>query len=298
MENTDLGRKIALLRKERNWTQEMLAQVLGVSNQAVSKWESGICCPDVLLLPEIADQFGISLDELFGRESNSARSETGGDAADEKAAEGNASKGIATENGVKIVDGELPWKDDGRLRAVLFVGRTYQGHQEVDHSRDDEKYVNGQDHWQKIKDLKDGKICADDGQDPYLQEKLKIEFHYTGRVLDVYSDFAVTISDSTIRGNVTARGAVTCEDVGGDVYAGDGVVCENVEGDVAAGDEIVCGNVGGDAAAGDGVTCDDVGGNVSAGESVVCGDVGGNVSAGDCVTCGEVGGNVFAGDVN
>lgn len=64
-----LGNKIASLRKQNNITQEALAQKLGVTNQAVSKWESDTCCPDVTLLPKIADIFDISLDALFGRET-------------------------------------------------------------------------------------------------------------------------------------------------------------------------------------------------------------------------------------
>lgn len=58
--------QIAFLRKRENMTQEELAQVLGVTNQSVSKWESGACCPDIALLPEIASYFKVSVDELLG----------------------------------------------------------------------------------------------------------------------------------------------------------------------------------------------------------------------------------------
>lgn len=68
-----LGATIASLRKQNNITQEVLAQKLGVTNQAVSKWESDICCPDVTLLPRIADIFDISIDALFGRASAKAQ---------------------------------------------------------------------------------------------------------------------------------------------------------------------------------------------------------------------------------
>ena len=63
-----LNETIAALRKERGMTQEELAALLGVSGQAVSKWESGICCPDIGLLPALADVFGVTLDKLMGRE--------------------------------------------------------------------------------------------------------------------------------------------------------------------------------------------------------------------------------------
>ncbi len=64
-----LNEKIAAYRKELGWTQEELAGKLGVTGQSVSKWESGICCPDIQLLPTIADLFHISLDTLFGHKS-------------------------------------------------------------------------------------------------------------------------------------------------------------------------------------------------------------------------------------
>ena len=58
--------KIAELRKEKGTGQQALADVLGVSYQSVSKWETGITMPDITLLPVIAEYFNISVDELLG----------------------------------------------------------------------------------------------------------------------------------------------------------------------------------------------------------------------------------------
>lgn len=63
-----LSENIAFFRKEKGITQEQLATELHVSNQAVSKWESGKCYPDIELLPDIANYFGISIDALLGKE--------------------------------------------------------------------------------------------------------------------------------------------------------------------------------------------------------------------------------------
>lgn len=60
-----LGEKIKSLRKERNISQEVLANYLGVSFQAVSKWENGYTMPDVMMIPAIASLFHVSTDELF-----------------------------------------------------------------------------------------------------------------------------------------------------------------------------------------------------------------------------------------
>ena len=59
------GENIARLRKEKGWTQAELGEKLGVSNQAVSKWESGMTMPDVMLLPDIAKMFNVSIDDLY-----------------------------------------------------------------------------------------------------------------------------------------------------------------------------------------------------------------------------------------
>ncbi|MBQ5793154.1 MAG: helix-turn-helix domain-containing protein [Clostridia bacterium] len=60
-----IGEKIKTLRKQKNISQEVFAGYLGVSFQAVSKWENGLTMPDVALIPAIASFFGVSTDELF-----------------------------------------------------------------------------------------------------------------------------------------------------------------------------------------------------------------------------------------
>ena len=60
-----LGEKIKKLRKEKNISQEVLANYLGVTFQAISKWETGAAMPDVTLIPAIASFFDVSTDELF-----------------------------------------------------------------------------------------------------------------------------------------------------------------------------------------------------------------------------------------
>lgn len=60
-----IGEKIRLLRKKNDVTQDKLAEHLGVTPQAVSRWESGVCYPDMNALPAIADYFSVSMDELL-----------------------------------------------------------------------------------------------------------------------------------------------------------------------------------------------------------------------------------------
>ena len=61
----NVGKNIKQLRLHKKMTQSQLAERLGVSSQAVSKWEKDINAPDIALLPEIAKIFGVSIDELF-----------------------------------------------------------------------------------------------------------------------------------------------------------------------------------------------------------------------------------------
>lgn len=57
-------------KKERTWYHaQVLAKKLHVSNQAVSKWENGMTCPEISLLPAIAKVFGMSVDSLLGYQS-------------------------------------------------------------------------------------------------------------------------------------------------------------------------------------------------------------------------------------
>ena len=65
MNNQTLGTMIATLRKENNMTQLQLAEKMGVTDKAVSKWERDLSCPDVDSLPRLAEIFGITVDQLL-----------------------------------------------------------------------------------------------------------------------------------------------------------------------------------------------------------------------------------------
>ena len=70
-----IGQRIAERRKAIGLTQEMLAEAMGVSGQAVSKWENDISCPDITLLPSLAKKLGMTLDELLVGEEEAPRAE-------------------------------------------------------------------------------------------------------------------------------------------------------------------------------------------------------------------------------
>ena len=224
-----MGARILRRRKEKGLTQEALANQLGVSNQAVSKWEGDVCCPDLQLLPLLADTLELSLDELFGRESMAKTAQK-----------------AEADSQILPIAVELPWEDDDAIHAVLF-----QGH--------------------RLLQPKQGSLFR---HDKYDEIRKTVELHFSGTAQDIYSDFSVVCTDSTISGSVRAGDGVTCTDVGGDVTAGDDVTCGNVGGDVSANDSVRCGEVKGNVRASDSVTCGDISGSVSA-ERVRCTKAGG-----------------------
>ncbi|MGL4623458.1 MAG: helix-turn-helix domain-containing protein [Culicoidibacterales bacterium] len=66
---TTVGKRIANYRKEKGLTQEDVATALGISAQAVSKWENDLTCPDIMLLIPLAQFFHVSVDTLLGNDS-------------------------------------------------------------------------------------------------------------------------------------------------------------------------------------------------------------------------------------
>lgn len=269
MEQIYFGQRIAALRKERGMTQEALAQKLGITNQAVSKWESDQCCPDIMQLPALAELFDISMDALFGRE------------------EPVRPRAEAEE---KIVIGELPWEDNDDLHAVCFIGHRLVRYQDI-------PSIGG-----KRERYNFSFSCL--GFDKSSQRGNEpVQLHFSGNVGNIYSDYAVYCSESPISGDVKAGDGVICTEVGGEVRAGDGVTCVSVRGNVTAGDSVSCtGSIGGNAQAGDDIQCEGtIGGNASAGGNLECGgDISGRVQAEGDVECrGSILGDLRAeGDVH
>ena len=70
--NQTLGKRIGALRREKGLKQDELAEKLGISPQAVSKWETDQTCPDISLLPSLAKILGVSVDELLSGKQESA----------------------------------------------------------------------------------------------------------------------------------------------------------------------------------------------------------------------------------
>lgn len=68
MDQQKIGRFLKALRKEKNMTQEQFAEIMGVSNRSVSRWETGANMPDLDILMQLADYYGVELREILDGE--------------------------------------------------------------------------------------------------------------------------------------------------------------------------------------------------------------------------------------
>ncbi len=256
-----IGTIIAENRKRLGMTQEALSQQLGVTNQAVSKWESEQSCPDIQLLPQIADIFGMSIDELFGR---APKQLTEVEIVEEPKQEENAPRT------------ELPWEDDGVLRVVLYVGHTLVG--SIQHTLiEDSQYKN---------------ISFE-----YEGPALNVESALSVTCSEVAGNVTAggDVNCGEVGGSITASGDVNCDTVQGHVNAEGDVDCDEVAGNVSAGGDVDCGEVAGNVSAGGDVDCGEVSGSVNAGGDVDCENIMGNVTAGGDVSSEDTQGKVFSG---
>lgn len=187
-----LGERIAALRKGLGMTQLELAQMLGVTNQAVSKWESDQCCPDILLLPELADALGTSLDALFGREAPPS---------------------------APRIDG-LPWGDDGNLRAVCYIGTQLVEHA-VLRGASVELHYSG-DVGNILSEF--SVTCHSCSVRGSIHAGTGISCSEVGG--DVNGGSWVQCGD--VQGNVSAGNSISCGHIHGNAFAGDSIHCQSV----------------------------------------------------------------------
>lgn len=289
-----LGNQIAYLRKQMGLTQEGLAQKLEVTNQAVSKWESDACCPDILLLPKIADVFGVTLDELFGREPKAEP------AREEKA---DPVKNIL-DMGLDVLDKVFGKTDqagsaDGKVKFSFektFDASVEELEKETKEKKPSWKFQ--EVNWEQFDTSKmdwedDGvlRVVLFAGRKLLMGTPMaeKVEFRYDGPALNVYSQ--CNLSCDNVQGDVYAGGNVTCDDVGGDIHTEGNVTCDDVTGDVEAGGNVTCDAIDGDVTAGGTVTCDELSDcTVQAGRDVECDEMN------DCTV--HVGGDLRCEEIN
>jgi transcriptional regulator with XRE-family HTH domain len=228
-----LASKIQGLRKQEGLTQATLAEKLNISFQAVSKWESGQSSPDITLLPELSEIFGVSIDALFGRE---------------------AATNVET---ASVLSEALPWKNDNTLHAAVFRGKRLLRESNLNSNFVfviQGEALNVDCHWDlQCEDIAGNASaggdlnCADVGKDASAGGDISCgEIHGN-------ANSGGDLSCANVDGNASAGCDLNCSDVGGDAYAGCDLNCSDVGGDASAGCDLSCGIIQGNAKAGRGL---------------------------------------------
>ncbi len=297
--------KLRELRRESAMSQEQLANICGVSVQAVSKWECAQSYPDIELLEIIADTFGVTIDALLRENAQ---------------ADGARAAAVTpcdeSESESDDMPSDIP--DDGVLRVVQYCGR---------------RLLRADDIGELTRELHlDGSVfripllAADsEGVNDGGKTEIKVEIwgdadivfaHDENVLLGVKAGGDITVREGDLNGPADVGGNLSCcgdingpASAGGDLQlggsangpttaGGDLSVGDDVSGAVSAGGDLtVGGDVSGDAAAGGGIFIKgDVSGNVTASEDVtVQGDVTGDLTADGNISCGNAFGDVHAG---
>ena len=205
-----IGNTIANYRKQLSLTQEALAQKLGVTNQAVSKWELDLSCPDIQLLPALADLFGISIDAFFGRTPAAPCT-------------------------------DLPWEDDDTLRVVVYLGHKRM----ADYKPHNGSELYGNLYFHLEGDAKNVQSALSLTVEGSVHGNASSGGSLTcGDIIgEVRANGSVNCD--SVEGNINAGGSVNCDSISGSVRAGGSVTCDDIGGDVTAGGSVTCDHIGG-----------------------------------------------------
>ena len=235
MDNLKLNDTICFYRKKQGLTQEELAQRLGVTNQSVSKWESAQCCPDISLIPKLADIFDVSIDELFGREPS-----------------------------VNDVCAQFPLRDDDIFRVVVARGKKVMLVDDLDKTIDITFPKNcNETTRQYFKVEVFGNISCDASINGDVISQGMIECNQiNGDIKECKNNISC---QGNINGNANAGNNISCGgSIGGGVHCGNNVSCAGeINGAVNCGDNVACGDdIKGDVNCGGNIECKIIEGNV------------------------------------
>lgn len=262
----NFGENLKKYRKEAKISQDELASRMGITPQAVSKWECGLSYPDITLIVSLADLFGITADELL-RGVGTAKEISS-----------------TTDEYIEDCDGILA--DDGVIRIVMCEGRRVLRAEEA--AKREPILIK----IEKVKTKDENSIFH-----RLFEKDGKVELTVYGNAEvdgDVNGPLTAggAVSCGEVNGNVDAGGGVSCGEVNGSVDAKGHVSCGEVNGHAHANGHLTCGDVNGNVDAGGEVNCGDVEGNVNAKGNATCGDVGGDVVSEGEVNCGDIDGDV------
>ena len=239
MDALKLNEIISYYRKKQGLTQEQLAQRLGLTNQSVSKWESGQCCPDISLIPLLADIFGITIDELFGKEPPKTEYPS-------------------------VLPFDVDWEDDNTIRVVVAQGKRILKTDEWEKPIEIRFPQNCNEttcQYFKLEVFGSAFCDASINGDVVDHGEIKCN-EINGDIRECQGSVSC---QGDINGAVNAANNLSCGGaISGAVMCGDNVSCGGaINGSVNCGDNVSCGSsIMGSVTCGGNVECWQIGGNV------------------------------------
>lgn len=293
MDNLKLNDTICFYRKKQGLTQEELAQRLGVTNQSVSKWESAQCCPDISLIPKIADIFDVSIDELFGKEPKMSITKE----------VNNSEEDSVFSKAVKIV------KENDKISASLLQRKLNIGYKEAVHLIDliKDEVTNKEDFssqfsWPdddtfRVVVVRGKRVMSIDDIDKTIDITFPRNCNETTRQYFKVEVLGNISCDASIDGDVIGHGMIECNQINGDIKECGGYIsCQgNINGSASSKAYISCaGSISGGVHCGNNVSCaGNINGAINCGDNVTCGgNITGDVNCGGSVECKTIEGNV------
>ena len=277
MNQTEILRKnLSIFRKQRHLTQEQLANELGLTFQAISKWENGLSCPDISLLPQLAEIFGVTIDDLFREQTEESVQET---TAEEPSAAEKKEEEKAEEKNPDRMTLEISGEDKDVRKMLKDLGVRLEPEINSLNQAADELLQNLFDSKHEpvtLPDLSEERPVSDGPAEglPWEDDGIYRAVLFKGRMLVCTSpEGKGTVGSSNM-------------DLDQSILSCFSVSCGDVDGNVSAAGNVSCGDVGGNASASGNLNCGDVCGNVSAEGNVTCQSVEGKVSAGGDVKIG------------
>lgn len=277
MNQTEILRKnLSIFRKQRHLTQEQLANELGLTFQAISKWENGLSCPDISLLPQLAEIFGVTIDDLFREQTEESVQET---TAEEPSATEKEEEEKAEEKKPDRMTLEISGENKDVRKMLKDLGVRLEPEINSLNQAADELLQNLFDSKHEpvtLPDLSEERPVSDGPAEglPWEDDGIYRAVLFKGRMLVCTSpEGKGTVGSSNM-------------DLDQSILSCFSVSCGDVDGNVSAAGNVSCGDVGGNASASGNLNCGDVCGNVSAEGNVTCQSVEGKVSAGGDIKIG------------
>lgn len=294
-----LQNNLILLRRNARLTQEQFADQLGLSFQAVSKWENGLSCPDIALLPEIAKIYGISVDQLFTPLTLEELSQPGPNLEnpetswEQKAREVEAQEASWEQKAREVEAQENLWEQKEPTEEAASEQPSFNPFASGDFGASLGQYVSriveqamekASAKLQKESFHGDFHFDFDKKSHPKFEKAPGIQVEGLPWEDDGIYRAVLFRGKKLVTPPVENKGTLAVDELHGDLLSAFSVTCDEIEGDV----HCVLGNLTCDEIDGDAVSCGTVNCDEVCGDAVQCGTVNCEEICGNIMQCGTI----------